>query len=79
MYEIAKLKRKSMTNEANKKERELEKMKEKESEYLRLMERLRHIGGCPNGDQWLREGSMWGCCGGTHYVSDKELLEKEFR
>ena len=39
----------------------------------RKQAKLRQIGKCPQGFDWVQEGSHWRCQGGTHVVADAAL------
>ncbi|KAI6040717.1 P-loop containing nucleoside triphosphate hydrolase protein [Pisolithus marmoratus] len=61
-------------------ERAAEELKRKQrEEALRqnkieeAQKRLRTMGVCPVGYQWIRMGSGWRCAGGSHFVSDAQL------
>ena len=48
--------------------------KAKEQEREILQQRLAMCGLCPAGFSWHRCGSGWRCAGGSHYVTDLQLL-----
>ncbi|KAL7924178.1 P-loop containing nucleoside triphosphate hydrolase protein [Trichoderma austrokoningii] len=52
---------------------EAQKKKLEEEKIQRL---LQDMGRCEYGFTWIREGEGYRCEGGSHYVSDKELLER---
>ncbi|KAI6157079.1 P-loop containing nucleoside triphosphate hydrolase protein [Pisolithus tinctorius] len=61
-------------------ERAAEELKRKQQEEAQrqkkveeAQKRLRSMGVCPVGYQWLRIGSGWRCAGGSHYISDTQL------
>ncbi len=56
-------------------QRHKEERKRKEEERQRKMEKLRTVGSCPAGFQWLKISSGYRCAGGSHYVS-QETFDK---
>ena len=48
--------------------------KAREQEREKVQERLAMCGICPAGFSWHRSGSGWRCAGGSHYVTDLQLL-----
>ena len=50
----------------------LERQQKKEK---RVQEKLRHMGVCPVGYQWIKEASGYRCAGGSHFVSNMRLGE----
>ena len=42
-----------------------------------IQEKLKEIGQCPKGFDWIKVQGGWQCSGGGHRVSDEEL-EKHF-
>jgi len=53
-----------------KKQQEEEANRRKEQE---IQQKLNHIGRCPVGFQWIRQGSGYRCGGGSHFVSHDQL------
>eukprot|EP01040_Poterioochromonas_malhamensis_P003223 gene3223-3435_t len=53
---------------------EEEARKAKERELQQQREKLRRIGVCPMGYTWHRCGEGWRCAGGSHYVTDSQLM-----
>jgi SpoVK/Ycf46/Vps4 family AAA+-type ATPase len=49
--------------------------KAKSEEEAKIQTKLKMLGRCPMGFEWLREGSGWRCAGGSHYCTDQELSE----
>ena len=39
----------------------------------RAQQKLRELGVCPNGFQWIKMGSMYRCAGGAHQVAESQL------
>jgi len=50
------------------------KLKDEEDKQKKMQEKLREMGVCPAGYEWLREGGGWRCAGGSHFVTDAELM-----
>ena len=48
--------------------------REKTAEEERVQEQLRAIGKCPVGFEWLKREGGWCCAGGSHFVTDAELM-----
>lgn len=55
----------------------LRKQKEEEQKRRKqeqeAQKKLRHMGVCPVGFQWIKQASGYRCAGGTHYVSNEQL------
>jgi hypothetical protein len=49
--------------------------KVKSEEEKKIQTKLKMLGRCPMGFEWLREGCGWRCAGGSHYCTDQELSE----
>ncbi|KAL4079908.1 P-loop containing nucleoside triphosphate hydrolase protein [Scleroderma yunnanense] len=56
---------------------ELKRKQREEAERLKQMEearkKLKAVGLCPMGYEWIKQASGWRCAGGSHYMSDGEL------
>jgi len=51
--------------------RELERKRQKQQEQVQM--KLRHMGLCVAGYQWIQIGGGYRCAGGTHFVSNAQL------
>ena len=58
--------------------RELKKEQErqKSAEEARIQEKLKVVGKCPMGFDWLKREGGWVCAGGSHFVTDAQLMEQ---
>ena len=50
-----------------------EQVRQKTAEEKKAQEKLRKIGKCPMGFDWLKQEGGWRCAGGSHFVTDEEL------
>ena len=57
--------------DALKKKRKEEEEKRKKA--LEMQQKLKHLGLCPAGFQWIKQASGYRCAGGSHYISDGQL------
>ena len=75
--EVQRLKRLAAEAERERKARELEARRQKELEEKRkeqqAQEKLRHMGVCPVGFQWIKQAGGYRCAGGSHWVSNSQL------
>ncbi|CAB9509012.1 NFX1-type zinc finger-containing protein 1 [Seminavis robusta] len=64
--------------EAERRRREAEARRRQEEQRRReeTQRRLQQINPCPAGFTWYKQGGGWRCCGGSHFVSDKELRSR---
>jgi hypothetical protein len=62
--------RRNAAEEANRKAEDARRATE-----VRKQAKLRQIGKCPQGYDWVREGDHWRCGGGSHVVPDAALNE----
>ena len=62
--------RRNAAEEANRKAEDARRATE-----VRKQAKLRQIGKCPQGFDWVREGVYWRCGGGSHVVADAALNE----
>jgi hypothetical protein len=51
-----------------------EDKKMKSAEEKKQQEKVQSIGKCPMGFAWHKEGGGWRCGGGSHFVSDLEIM-----
>jgi ATPase family associated with various cellular activities (AAA) len=63
--------------EADRRRREaeeaLQRLEEERKRYQEIQAKLRHIGRCVAGFEWIKQANGWRCAGGSHWVSDTEL------
>lgn len=61
--------------ERRKKEAEAERLRKEhaEAQRQRKLAKLRVIGKCPVGYDWIQCGNRWQCAGGSHWVNDSDL------
>ena len=52
---------------------EMERLQALRREEMRVQQKLRRIGQCVAGYNWIKEGSGYRCAGGYHFVSDAQL------
>lgn len=56
---------------------ELQQQKDEADRKIRQeqlkQKKLRQIGMCPVGYEWIKTGNGWRCAGGSHFVSDAQL------
>lgn len=45
----------------------------KKAEEERVQQKIRNLGICPQGFQWLKMGGGYRCAGGSHWLSDAQL------
>ena len=57
--------------DALKKKRKEEEEKRKKA--LEMQQKLKHMGLCPMGYEWIKQASGYRCAGGSHYISDGQL------
>ena len=53
--------------------REKEEAERRRREELAVQAKLRCMGVCPVGFQWIKQAGGYRCAGGSHYVSDRQL------
>lgn len=74
--EKARAEREKARRERDKAEAELERMRirriEEETERA-VQERLRNMGVCVQGFQWIKQASGYRCAGGSHYIGNDRL------
>lgn len=74
--EKARAERERARRERDKAEAELERMRIRRIEEEReraVQERLRHMGVCVQGFQWIKQASGYRCAGGSHYIGNDRL------
>jgi hypothetical protein len=49
------------------------KVLEEKRQREAVMERVKMIGRCPVGYEWIKEGNGYRCAGGSHFVSDAQV------
>ncbi len=65
--------------EAKKREEELRRrrkykeIQEQERKNMRMQKKLKRMGRCVAGYEWIKVSKGWRCAGGAHFVSDGEL------
>ena len=47
--------------------------KAKSEEEAKIQFKIKQLGRCPMGFEWIHEGGGWRCAGGSHFCSDQEL------
>lgn len=60
--------------EARRRQAELDRIRAEELKRQQIQEKLRKVGNCPAGFSWIQTGTGWRCAGGSHYVSNIDLL-----
>jgi len=60
--------------ERMKREFTAEQLREEQRKAQAIQEKIRQIVPCPMGFAWLKVGGGWRCAGGSHYVSDAQLM-----
>lgn len=50
-----------------------EEAERKKREELAVQKKIRDMGVCPAGFQWIKGGGGYWCAGGTHFLSDSQL------
>ena len=73
MVEEARLKEQNARIAREKARLEMERLKALEREEQRVQQKLRRIGKCVAGYNWIKQGNGYRCSAGGHYVSDAEL------
>ena len=75
--EEQRLRRLQAAIERERKAKELEARRQKELEERRkeqkAQEKLRHMGVCPVGFQWIKQPGGYRCAGGSHWVTNSQL------
>ena len=51
----------------------MERLKALKREEQRVQQKLRRIGQCVAGFNWIKQGNGYRCAGGSHFVSDAAL------
>ena len=54
----------------------LQMQEKKSAEERRIQDKIKHLGRCPMDYEWIKEEGGYRCAGGSHYLSDAELAEK---
>ncbi|GAB7363399.1 hypothetical protein MBLNU230_g3676t1 [Neophaeotheca triangularis] len=75
-------KEKRESEEAERKKRELEDIERKRREVEEQLrqeaeakEKLKRMGRCPVGYEWIRQSGGYRCAGGSHWVSDGQMVK----
>jgi hypothetical protein len=50
-----------------------EEQARKQREEERIQQKLRNLGVCVQGYQWIKQASGYRCAGGAHFISDSQL------
>lgn len=51
----------------------LQRMEQQRSEEQRIQQKIRHMGVCPQGYQWIKHSMGYRCAGGSHHLSNLQL------
>jgi len=52
----------------------LQKLKDEKKKRKRIQQKLREMGVCEAGYEWIRDVGGWRCAGGSHFVTDHQLM-----
>ena len=66
---------KTEKSETQQKPKTEQKDNERKKREESIQEKLKEIGQCPMGFDWIKVVGGWQCSAGGHHVSDKELEE----
>lgn len=66
-----------MLSERERVQKELERRKQEEQERRQMealaQSKLRQLGVCVQGYNWIKQGGGYTCAGGSHWVNDSQL------
>lgn len=67
------LERRAYEDELERLRKQREEEQKRRKQEQEAQKKLRHMGVCPVGFQWIKQASGYRCAGGTHYVSNEQL------
>lgn len=67
------LERRAYEDELERLRKQREEEQKRRKQEQEAQKKLRYMGVCPVGFQWIKQASGYRCAGGTHYVSNEQL------